>query len=397
MYLEPSGFIGAAMAVQGIRDATVILHGQNGCRKGLLTGQRLLVRTDERDNGFYGRDRAIPYSNIRPEDYYGGTLGKLEDVLDHVSSEEYKLKVVMCSPGISLVGDDLKKALSKETDAMVMDTGELPTDCPSGFDSSICRIIEHLHPDKGERIPNGVNLIGLSIMHKDWSSYCHELSHLLKDAGFRIVCALGAGCSTNDIRASVNASFNVVIDPMYASRTSEQYETEYGIPSISIGECPIGFEGIQGLFEEIQEVTGTRLEHGMSMLRKSKRRAYEGIVCSGKSLKGMTFSITAPDTTKRPLGAWLESSFGMVKCDDCPDYLFAPGDIAKLEQASGRCGKGVDIGFPSSSGSAFLKEPLMGMEGCMYILDALFNRRDGRTRPRGASSQGCAPCGCPCR
>ncbi len=397
MYLEPSGFIGAAMAVQGIKDATVVLHGQNGCRKGLLAGQRLLVRTDERDVGFYGKDRAIPYSNIRPEDYYGGTLGKLEDVMGHVSSEEYGLKVVMCSPGISLVGDDLKKVVSKDPDSMLMDTDDLPTDCPSGFDSAICRMIEHLDPDKGERIPNGVNIIGLSIMHKDWASYCHELSHLLKDAGFKVVCALGAGCSTDDISASVNASFNIVIDPLYAARTSDLYVTRYGIPWISIGECPIGYDRIEDLFEEIQKATGTRLEHGMSMLRKSKRRAYEGIVSSGRSMKGRTFSIIAPKTTKRPLKGWLETSFGMVECDDGPDYLFAPGDIARLEQASGGCRKGVDIGFPSSSGSAFLKEPLMGMEGCMYILDSLFNRRGDRTRPRAASSRGYGLCVCPCR
>jgi hypothetical protein len=63
----------------------------------------------------------------------------------------------------------------------------------------------------------------------------------------------------------------------------------------------------------------------------------------------------------------------MVWNDDRPDYLFAPGDIALLEEREGRCGKGVDIGFPSSYGSDFLKKPLMGLEGVMYILDALFN------------------------
>ena len=52
MHLEPSGFIGAAMAVQGIKDATIVLHGQNGCRKGLLPSQSLLVRTEERDMSF---------------------------------------------------------------------------------------------------------------------------------------------------------------------------------------------------------------------------------------------------------------------------------------------------------------------------------------------------------
>ncbi|MBQ3685303.1 MAG: hypothetical protein II933_02750 [Candidatus Methanomethylophilaceae archaeon] len=394
MYLEPSGFIGAAMAVQGIRDATVVLHGQNGCRKGLLASQSLLVRTEERDGRFYGKEGAIPYSNIRPEDYYRGTLEKLEDVMGHLSSEGYGLRVVMCSPGISLVGDDLRKVGS--SDSMILDTDDLPEDCPSGFDSCIRGIVEHLTPEQGERIPNGVNIIGLSIMHKDWASYCHELSHLLKDAGFMIVCVLGAGCSTEDIRASANASYNIVVDPAYAGETSELYESRFGIPSISIGECPIGYDATESLFRRIHEVTGVLPDHGMGMLRKSKRRAYEGIVASGKTMRGRTFSIISGETTRAPLKRWLESSFGMVECDERPDYLFAPGNIASLEQASGGCRRGVDIGFPSSSGSDFLKKPLMGLEGCMYILDALFNRRGDRTPPRAASSPGCGPCGCPC-
>ena len=359
------------MAVQGIKDATVVLHGQNGCRKGLLTSQSLMVRTEERDRRFYGKDGAIPYSNIRPEDYYKGTLQKLEDVMGHVSSEDYGLKVVMCSPGISLVGDDLKRVES--SDSMILDTDELPDDCSSGFDSCISSILEHLSPEQGERIPNGVNIIGLSIMHKDWASYCHELSHLLKDAGFKIVCVLGAGCTTADITASVNASYNIVVDPAYATVTSELYGDRYGIPSASIGECPVGFDATESLFRKIHEVTGVLPEHGMGMLKKSKRRAYEGIMASGKTMRGRTFSIIAGETTKGPLKRWLENSFGMVECDDNPDYLFAPGNIAKLEQASGGCRKGVDIGFPSTSGSDFLKKPLMGLEGCMYILDALFN------------------------
>lgn len=258
---------------------------------------------------------------------------------------------------------------------MVLDTDDLPEDCPGGFDSCIRSIVKHLSPSPGKRIPNGVNIIGLSIMHKDWSSYLHELSHLLKDAGFKVICALGAGCTTEQIGQSVNASYNIIVDPMYSPRTAELYESEYGVKTISISRCPVGYDAIEELFQQIGKTTGVIPEHGLSMLRKSKRRGYEGIVASGKSMRGRTFSIIADESTEKPLRAWLEDSFGMVECDDHPDYLFAPGDIARLEEASGGCGKGVDIGFPSSSGSDFLKRPLMGLEGCMYILDALFNDR----------------------
>jgi nitrogenase molybdenum-iron protein alpha/beta subunit len=325
-YIGPSGFIGAAMAVQGIKDATVVLHGQNGCRKGLLGSQKAMVRTKIRDSRFYGIDSAIPYSNIRPEDYYNNTASKLEAVVDHVSGEEYSLKVVMCSPGISMIGDDCRRFSAEDPETMLLNTDVLSRSSSKGFDECIHDIVGFLSPEQGERIANGVNLIGLSIMHKDWYSYCHEISHLLKDAGFKVVCVLGAGCSVQDIRNSVNASYNIVVDPAYCEQTAKMYEDSYGIRSISIGKCPIGFDSISSLFERVEDVTGVELAHGRSMIKKSKKRAYEGVFSSGKDMRGRTFDIIAEETTSVPLAEFLESSFGMVRNDDRPDYLFAPGD-----------------------------------------------------------------------
>ena len=396
MYIEPSGFIGAAMAVQGIRDATVILHGQSGCRKGLLGSQQMMVRTEQRDMRFYSDDRAIPYSNIRPEDYYKNTLNKLEATMDHIDQEDYNLKVLMCSPGISLIGDDCRRVVRKDESTMLLDTDKLSNNGCAGFDECIHDILEFLDTEKDERIENGINIIGISIMHKDWASFLHEFTHLLKDAGFKIICTLGAGCTVEDIKRSVNASFNIIIDPEYAKETAELYRNRYGIQSISIGKCPVGFDAIEEIFKKIEETTGILPQHGISMLKKSKRRAYEGIVASGKNLSGKTFSIISTESTAVPLREFLINSFGMVECNEAPDYLFAPGNIALLEQASGRCTKGIDIGFPSSSGPEFLKKPLMGMEGVMYILDSMINRCDDRILLHGASSPGCGLCECPC-
>ena len=279
---------------------------------------------------------------------------------------------------------------------MVLDTDRLSDRGCVGFDQCIRDILEGLHPEKGETVEGGVNILGLSIMHKDWYSFRHELGHFLKDAGLKVVCPVGAGCTVDELRRSVNASFNIVVDPAYSAITSRFYSERYCIPSVSIGCCPIGFDATEEFMHVVGDAAGTPLSHGLSMVRKAKRRAYGSITASGKRLVGKTFDIVAEETTRAPLGDFLRDSFGMVEDSDRPDYLFAPGDIALLEQRSGNCGKGVDIGFPSSSTSDFLKKPLMGIEGTMYLLDSLFNRRACRTLRRGASSPGCAPGGCPC-
>lgn len=371
-YQRASGFIGAAMAVQGITDATVILHGQTGCRKGLIASQSLMNRTERRDREFYGTENAIPFTNVTSQDYYTHTLDKLQSLVSHVDGENYALKVLMCAPGTSLIGDDLERVQTADN-TMSLPIDAIPKYAPEGFDHAIFSILEHLSPESIEKDPMSVNLLGLSIMHKDWYSVCHEISHLLKDAGFRVRCVLGAGCSVGDILESTGSSYSIVLDPMYCAKTSELYEKKFGITTISIEECPIGFDAFRRLLNEIESVTGVRVAHGHSMLKKSMKRGYQGINASGISMKGRRFAIVADRSTYIPLKDFLVSSFGMVEDPKNPDYLFAPGDIARAEESSGNCRKGIDIGFPSTYGQDFLKKPLMGLEGTMYILDGLFN------------------------
>ena len=374
MYLKPNGFTGAAMAAQGISDVTLVLHGQAGCAKGIAASPCMVPG---------GRIR-FACTDIRPEDYYGSASGKLERTMANIRSKDSALKVLMSSPGVSMIGENYGKVLGE--DAMVIDTDELPPSCPEGFDDCICQIASFLEPEKEKTIENGVNIVGLSIMHKDWQSFDHEIRHFLKDAGFQVISALGAGCTADEIRRSAAAAYNIVVDPAYCSRTADMYERKFGVKPVSTGRCPVGYDAIEELFTRIEEVTGVRTEHGLSMLKKSKRRAYSCIRSSSKSLAGYTFGIDAPGTSRLPLKEFLENSFGMTQCEDCPDYLFAPGDSAVLRQASGMCGKGIDIGFPSS-GTDFIRKPLMGLDGVMYILDGLFNRFS-RTPRREASSPG---------
>ncbi|MBE6521365.1 MAG: hypothetical protein E7Z68_09785, partial [Thermoplasmata archaeon] len=358
---EPDGITGAAAAIQGIRDMRLLLHGQNGCRKGLLPLERCIPSDGP----------AIPYTDVSPADYYGGTVIKLERSLDALSGEG--LVAVLETPALTLIGDDVEGMAKSRKGCIRLDTDSLGNDIGTGFDSTIVSVLDHLTPERSGIIDNGVNILGLSVTHKDWRTVQMEMGHLLKNAGLRLVSVVGADCTLGDLRDSVRSRFNIVVDPEFCSRTVGFYEA-MGVETVGIGCQPIGFDRVEDLYRAVSEATGRRTSHAFEMLAKYRRRAYDGIKAYSKSLVGKTYAIDASVSVSDPLSCWLETSFDMVADEfGRPDYLFTSGPKAFLEQASGGCGKGVAVRYPHRKYD-FVKSPIMGLDGAMYLLDALLNR-----------------------
>ncbi len=355
---EPDGLTGAAVAVQGIKDATLLLHGQNGCRKGLLAVERCMPG----DN--------VPFTDVSPADYYGGTPLKLERSLDELSDS--KLVVVLETPALTLIGDDIDGLIASRDGRIHLNTDSLGSEVGTGFDMAMVRILQYISPKRTEAVENGAVIVGLSVAHKDWRTVKMEMGHLMKNAGLKLMSAIGIDCTLDDLRSSANASYCIVLDPDFCEETRKFYE-DLGLKVISIGCQPIGFDRVKELYDAISEATGHRMEHAYEMLAKYRGRAYDGIKASGRSLVGRSYRIDASDSLSVPLSAWLEDSFGMVEDDSGrPDYLFTSGPKAVLEQAAGRCGKGIAVRYPPAKYD-FVKSPVIGLDGSMCILDGLFN------------------------
>lgn len=374
MRTEPDGFIGAAMAIQGIPDATILLHGQKGCRKGILLSESCMPRSErdrQIDSPFYAGTRGSPYTCVTIDDYNGTSSHRLSEAMSHVSSEDYALKVLVSSPGVSIIGDDLSPHSDERT--IVCDRDLFDGTCAHGFDRMMSVALEHLMPSDADIIPGTVNLLGLSVMHKDWRTVRQEMSKFLRDAGLEVVSSPGAGSTSAELTKATTAEYSIVLSPEHCTETSELLNKR-GSTIISTGDCPIGFDAILDLYRSIEVSTGCRMDHGRRMLTMNRKRAYESIIASGKNLLGMTYQVFAEPSVSRALSEWLESSFGMVPSSGRPDILFAPGDHALLAERSGECAKGIDIGFPSSSRTDFSKAPVIGIDGALYLLDRMFNR-----------------------
>lgn len=402
MNIEPDGYLGAVMAVQGIPDATVVLHGQRGCRRGPLACHAVSPRTADDaailDSPHYDGIYSVPYSGMTAGDYTGGSYSKLQSALGAISEQGYALSVLMSTPGVSILGDDCRAVADSCKTApwtIVCDPCDFPRECPDGFDYMIRRIAEELGPAGNCKVTDGVAVLGLSLMQRDPGTFRHETSHLLMKGGLRMIGSPGVGTMVSETSSCSRASYGLCVCPEYCRLTSRLY-SELGMEIICTGDAPVGFDAVEGMYREVVKATGRRMDHAFEMLNKFRRRAYDCIVASGADISGRTYRVDAVESVSRSLGDWLESSFGMIRSDDRPDFLFASGDNGINEETNGRCGRAVDIGFPSSGGVCFMKSPLFGLEGCMYVMDALFNPRR-RTHLHETSSRGCDPGGCSCQ
>lgn len=374
----PNGLVGAAKAFEGIPDGTCLLHGQRGCRRCMLRSQDLLVRPDRqhlKEDPFYEGSTNLPYSRVVSSDYVNRTQGKLEAAVRRVAREDYGVIGLVTSNGPSMVGDDpdsVIRGIGSEDRFIVMDSEDLEGPVNAGFDLAISETVARL-TEKRETVKGTVNILGFSIMHRDWDTVLDEFTKILMRDGIKVISAPGAGSDTKSISESSKAEFNLILDPDYCTVTERFYRETFGIPSIGIGCCPVGFDALLDLYSAVTDSTGCGLSHGRMMVNKTKKRAYERIIASGKDLFGMTFDIISTDSLSVPLSRWLSQSFGMVRTSDNPDFLFADGRTALVSERSGQCGRGIDIGFPYVTKPDFVRTPVMGMDGALYILDRLFS------------------------
>lgn len=411
MECKPDGFIGTVMSIEGISDAMVLLHGPDGCRKNLtVLSKHCFPRDIECDvsTPFFRGMTRIPCTGIVSSDYIFGSYRKVRQALDFIGGMDFGLIAVVCSPGTSLIGDDCLKAVKEsgmERRAVVIDSHAMSRPLATSIDETIAGILGFLDDGVQEKVPGTVNLLGLSILAKDWQTVATEFSHILGLMGLEVVSRPGAGSSVEDLRRSFTAEYNIVLCPEYAEQTAEYYRDRHGIEPISAGFSPVGFDATEALILRISEATRRPADPAIRYLDSFRHRAYDKMMASDTRADGRTFRIEGDPSVVYPLTRWLFESLRLVPASvrcadtgtcDCSgelrryleskrlsdtltaepghvDYSFCDGNTSQIEEAAGYCGRGVDIMFPSKMNVDFRPSPILGPSGAMYLLDRVIN------------------------
>ena len=370
------GLTGAVFAVEGISDATAFLHGQNGCRRPLTETQKLFPRPERlsiKDRPEYSGCCTVPFSKVDHSDYSGGSYVKLKKALDAVSQDGYSLVAIFTSSGLSIIGDDVPRAVREsglEDIAMIADEQDLQDGFGEGFDLMMSGILERHAAPSEDKDDDAAVVVGLGISQKDWMSVREEMDRTLDSMGIGCVCYLGAGCSTDEIRRSMSARYCIDLCPDLTSETRRFYEGR-GAEIVSIGCSPVGFDAVERLYRQLEEVTGKDASGPMETLDRYMKRAYRSMLAVDRDMSGIPFCVDAMESISRPLASFLEDSFGMVRSDDAYDVLFADGYRCRAESRTGLCKKCIDLGYPTDKVD-FSRAPIIGLDGTMHILDSLF-------------------------
>jgi len=421
MRIRPDGFTGALMAVEGIHDARALLHGPGGCRiyhtvmsRNTYSRMEKAGTADYNLPYFFGQPR-IPCTYLDEGDFINGANDKVAEALPIVGSKGDKLIVVIDSPGAALIGDDHTAAIfeSGMSDrAFSVEESLISLPLSTGYDRTILSVMGWLAPAKSGTRPGTVNLLGMSVLDKDWKNGLREVKKSIELMGLEVISVPGAGCTVDELKDSVNASLNVVVCPEFGINVAEFYKDRYGIPYVvSPSGAPVGFDSTEILIKTVAKASSKDPTQALERIEGYKEEVFRilmGARYKSMRLRGSSFSACGDASIVFPLTKWLYEYLSMMPIAVCTDegsykpaeeglkeflssigasdafgkepvqgsdFVFADGNTAKLMEFSGVSQNGIDIGLPSLEHNNVLPRPLLGAKGAMYLIDEIIRSK----------------------
>jgi nitrogenase molybdenum-iron protein alpha/beta subunit len=415
----PDSLTGAIMAIEGVRDAAVLLNGPTGCKfyhGAIAEGQ--LPRESSYDplrflNEFYFGQPRVPATYLDGDDYVFGAGDKLDRILPAVAAKGHALIAVVNSPGAALIGDDLGRFVRKAGLAVPCVTIESTAYSGAfndGFGQAAISVLDVLEPGNRPTDPCTVVLSGLSIAQRFWEGDVEELKRLLGLCGIEIACVLTAGTTVEELRNVRRAAFNVVVHEDLAEKPSRWLTERMGIESVvpTVG-APLGFDQTETWIRCICDRLGVSPDRAIAAIDRARARAVMHIkrLNSLTGLpKGVTFAVKAPCSVAGPLVRWLREYLGMVPaavqvddrrnprtgeieaylaehdsrsaygCDAVDagaDITFADGATLARLALSDSGAIGIEIALPSLGRVDVVPRAMLGARGALYLLEDILN------------------------
>lgn len=417
--IRPDGFTGAIVAIEGIRDAAVLLNAPTGCKfhHGALSDDQFprvhSMDPSQFSEDFYFGQPRVPATYLDDHDYIFGATAKLEKILPVVAARGHRLIAVVNSPGAALIGDDLERfiqAAGLPIPCVAIESTGFSDRWSDGFQSALLQTLQHIAPPRMPVRKAHVNLLGLSIHHHHWRGNLEELTRLLTACGVRVNAVACAGCSLNALRHIGTAELNVVIHEECADQLAPFLQTHFGQPYLMPeAGAPIGFQATGTWIEAICRQLSVSCEPARRLIRQARQQACEslGRFHSLTGLpKGATFAIHADASVACPLTLWLHTYLGMVPlavrvpcpherlagklrqflndigCNDAwqaplthiqPDVAIGSEAFIARFRIRGVPVTGIDIALPGSARLDVILKSFMGPRGSLWLIEHIIN------------------------
>ena len=344
--ISPDSVSGLIFAFEGISRCTVLLNGPTGCKyyHSSVSDDQMIRQTEFDplnfpEKWYFGQPR-VPCSYLDNYDYVFGSKDKLEETLAYIRDNvNFDLICIVNSPGAALIGDDLAGIAGRiitNKPVITVETPGFSSDMCKGYESGVLHLIDRLCLTQGKKpVPQSVNILGLSLYHRNCTGDIIELKHLMELCGITVNCILCADCDIQSIRKLSDAALNIVIHPEYALETAKHLHNRFGTPYHVCDGPPIGFSAAEALMCDICGKLNADISCFTDYCERARARAYSFIsrINSLTGLpRGVTFAIEGTYSELCAYTSFLVRYFGMTPV--CASVI-NPGSDCFREQLYG--------------------------------------------------------------
>jgi nitrogenase molybdenum-iron protein alpha/beta subunit len=417
--LQPDGLTGAILALEGIRDAVVVLNGPTGCKayhSAVSDGQ--YPRETGHDplryfGDFYFGQPRVPSTYLDADDYIFGAAAKLESILEAVAAQDHGLIAMVNSPGAALIGDDLPRLIANaapSTPCVAVESTRFSGSAHGGFAEAVKAAVARLCPSPLPPIPRTVNLVGASIHQKHWEGSIEELRRLLALCGIRVNAVLCAGVTTEELARVSSAACNAVIYDEYGAALAAWLGAQYGTPSaVPVQGPPVGFDAAECWIKQVASVVSVDPSPALEAIAAARRRSFASLARFNALTglpKGATFAVQADPSTAFALTRWLYTYLGMIPiavkttgngsdfCEQLRVYLneigcsdawqvdltqsaaevvIADGNTIARVRGNGSRAANIEVGLFARGYMDVIPKSILGAEGALYLVEQIIN------------------------
>ena len=430
--ITPDSMSGLVFAFEGISKGLVLMNGPTGCKfYHSATSDNQMIRQPEFDPleypefWYFGQPR-VPSTFLDRRDYVYGSEDKLSEVIAFLEKEiDFDLLAIVNTPGAALIGDDIERIVreSSRDEKKIISIGSPGYSLPiwDGYIKA-CRTLLEKFARNGKKLAGKtVNILGLSIFHRDFAGDKEELIRAFSLCGIDVNCFLCAGSSISEIENIPRADLNIVIDSLYGLDSAELLSARFDMPYIVCDGLPVGFRAMEDLVSKVCDILGSDMSSYIEQSERARAKCFAHLsrvhTLTGRP-KGVKFAVHG--TLSQCLGYtdFITSYFGMSPdsisitetdalkdkirsssvlsaqetrlkdilkeygssealekniFDTDSELVFADGQTIAMLRAKGKRFSGIEIALPSLGYIDVIEKSHLGMGGGLLLCEQILN------------------------
>jgi len=261
-------------------------------------------------------------------------------------------------------------------DATISIDADLQDDLDA-MDAMLRQLGPSLWPEKSERKPKTVNLLGISIWHRYWEGDLQELKRLLSLCGVEVIAAPGAACSIEELKRMPEAALNVVLEAAMGLPAAEFLEEIRGTPFYVCPGLPVGFSATERIFREVCTALGVSPEPVLTESEKARARAWfklSGVYESSGKPKGVKFAVVGTPAQEKAFSAFLTDYLAMSRTGpEEAELVFANANVISELMLKNKTFCGIEIGLPGMGYVDLTLKTQLGISGSLFLIEQVIN------------------------